>query len=200
MLVRASELAACLGVSAARISQYVAAGKLEGCFHGEGRARRFDLDACAQALGQRLDVGQMHGNGDRTRRILDRINRGPAKTAALSDAPSPDASRFELAKTEKMEQEARRLKRDNELAAGTLVLASEVEREVGRMMNNEIAKFELVLRDGARRVADQMGVDFKAVRAVLMTAWRDHRTERAKDLQAAAEIVTMSEIERRADI
>ena len=49
-----TELAARLAVSKARVSQYVSEGKLDGCYVGEGRARRFDLDKVATALGRRL--------------------------------------------------------------------------------------------------------------------------------------------------
>ena len=49
MQVNATTLAQRLGVSKARISQYVAQGTLAGCFTGEGRARRFDLDLVQKA-------------------------------------------------------------------------------------------------------------------------------------------------------
>jgi len=68
-----SELAATLKVSKARVSQYVSERKLEGCYSGEGRARRFDLAKVAVALGRTLDPGQMMGNGAATKSALRRI-------------------------------------------------------------------------------------------------------------------------------
>jgi hypothetical protein len=204
VLVKASELAACLGVSSARVSQYVSQGKLDGCFHGEGRDRRFDLDACVAALGKQLHPGQMMTNGAQTKRILDRLGwalAAPAGSGPAGGGPTgnPELGRFELARTEKMEQEARRLRRDNDLATGTLVKASEVERQVQRLMAQEIAEFEAVLRDGARRIADRLGVDFRAARQMLNEAWREHREGRVAETLGSAAHAVMTEIEQEAD-
>lgn len=111
-----------------------------------------------------------------------------------------DPSRYELARAEKVEQEARRLRRENLREEGTYVLASEVTRQIERQMTQEIAEFETVLRDGARRVADRLGVDFKETRALLVQVWRDHRAARADTLEAAAAEAEMTADETAADI
>jgi plasmid maintenance system antidote protein VapI len=210
--VNATELAATLNVTKARVSQYVSEGKLSGCFTGEGRARRFDLVACAKALGRHLDKGQMMGNGAETRKAIADLasdavsgNRPapvPSPPARRSDVEMPpnDPDRYELARTQKAEEEARRLRRQNAEAEGSYALVSEVNRQVAQQMAQEIGEFEAVLRDGARQVADVLGVDFKTVRQILTDRWRGHRATRAAQLSAQAETMALSLAERAEDI
>lgn len=200
-LLTSGDLAKALNVSKGRVSQYVSGGKLNGCFTGDGRSRRFDLDKVATALGRTLHPGQMLGNGAETRKAIATIQTAPIAVEDDEDAPQlltprapreggpldgRDPDRYELARTQKAEEEARRLRRMNAEAEGTYVLAAEVERQVARMLAQEIAEFEGVLRDGARRQADKLGVDFKAARQILMDQWRQHRATRTTALESQA--------------
>lgn len=208
-----AQLAEVLGVSRARVQQYVAQGKLDGCFTGEGRGRRFDLDQVAARLGRALHPGQMLGNGAGTKRALQALNDGsapqivPRAPARVPEGmpqrdgelPRNDPDRYELARTQKAEEEARRLRRENQLAEGSLVLASEVERQVARRMAQELAEVDNVLRDAARRLADTMGVEFRAARKVLVDTWRAHRAGRAEALDAEALAAKATDAELAAD-
>lgn len=202
--LNATELATKLDLSKARISQYVSSGKLDGCYTGDGRARRFDLDKVKTALGKNLDLGQMTGNGLTTRRALraltdDDAQPQPAAPRKTDGELAPrDPDRLELAKIQSAEEDARRKRRDNERDEGRWVLAEEVERHTARALAQEIGRFELVLRDGARLIADRMGVDYRSARAALMETWRDHRTARAPQLAADAEAAPMTDAERAA--
>lgn len=207
-MLSASQLADRLGVTRARVSQYVSEGKLDGCFQGAGRDRRFDLAKVQSALSQRLDPGQMLGNGRATRAALDRIldpadddlpprtTERPRHDGALHPR---DPDRYELARIQKVEEEARQLRRRNQEAEGTLVLAGEAARQSARLLAQEVAEFEAVLRDGARRVADELGVDFKRARALLTEAWRAHRQARADQLAQQAETARPTEAEKAED-
>lgn len=200
-----TELAARLSVSKARISQYVSEGKLNGCFSGDGRGRRFNVVKVAEALGKQLDLGQMTGNGLGTRRALRDIEDGAAPPAAVgprdgSELPQRDPDRLELATIQIKEEEARRRRRDNERDEGRWVLAEEVQRQSARAVSREIGQFETVIRDAARAVADQFGVDFREVRKVMMDQWRQHRGNRRDELRAEAEGVTTSDAEKAANI
>lgn len=214
-LLNTTELARELGVTKGRISQLVSAGKLEGCYHGDGRLRRFDLDAVARKLGKRLDKGQLMGNGAGTRRALERIRDGEAEASEPDSTPAPesrrrgagaealpdgDSDRYELARTQKAEEEARRLRRQNAEAEGRYVLASEVSAQVARVVGQEVAEFETVLRDAARALADELGIDFRTARQVMLRVWRTHRSGRAEALDAAAQDARMAEAEREQDI
>lgn len=206
-----TELAARLAVSKARVSQYVSEGKLDGCYVGEGRARRFDLDKVANALGRRLHPGQMLGNGSTTREALRQLGGeddaaparepgGNGRSKFDGELPTSDAARYELARTLKAEEEARRLRRQNMAEEGTWVLAEEVERRTARAMAQEIAQFETMLRDAARSVADTFGVDARAVRKVMMDQWRAYRSGRSDEISAAAGNAAMTVEEEGADV
>ncbi|QQA43946.1 hypothetical protein [Pelagovum pacificum] len=207
MNVSASALAAKLGVTRGRISQLVSEGKLDGCYQGEGRGRRFDLGKSAEALGKRLDPGQMMGNGADTRRALHDLASGadgedeaPRRQRPDGVLDGRDPDRYELARTQKAEEEARKLRRQNAEAEGTFVLASSVEREVAKQLGQEIAEFEMVLRDGARRIADELGVDFGRARQLLVQTWRAHRGARSEAAAETGEGVELSDAERAEDI
>ncbi|WP_375261843.1 hypothetical protein [Palleronia sp.] len=203
-----TDLAKALNLSKGRISQLVRDGRLDGCYHGDGRARRFDLSRAADALGQRLDPAQMLGNGAKTRRSLEDMEPpeqaepefGTSGGAGATLLPAKDPTRYEMARTQELEEKARRARRQNEAEEGNWVLASEVAAETARQMQMEIASIESsVLRAGARRLADDLGIDFKAARAILNEVWREYRSHRSEQKAAEAEAVHLSEAEDEAD-
>lgn len=205
-MLSASDLASTLGLSKVRISQLTSSGRLDGCWQGEGRARRYDLGKVAVQLGRTLDPGQMMGNGAATKgRIKDILADVPGEDVAPKPAApvqreggelSPmDGTRYDMARTLKAEEEARRLRRVNQEAEGHFVLASEVAHQTSRLIAQEIAEVEAVLRDGARAIADRLGVDFKTARKILVDTWRAHRSKRTDQLEAQAASASMSEVE-----
>ena len=215
MSMTAPEVAAALGVSRQRISELTRNGKLDGCWQGEGRARRYDLVKVAERLNKVLDRGQMMGNGaatkgaireilgqapDRSRPSEDRRQLAPATVGDSGPAVPSDSDRYDLARAQKVEEEARRLRRQNQEAEGTYVLASAVASSTARLVAQEVAEFESVLRNAARRVADQLGVDFKLARKILLEEWRSHRQLRSRDVGLHADAAEPTDEEREADI
>lgn len=206
-MLRASELADKLQVSRGRISQLVAGGKLDGCFEGEGAGRRFDLAKSAEALGKRLDPGQMLGNGAGTRRVLKDIASqatdqpaSPRKSSESAPLTPTDPDRYDLARTAKAEEDLRAMRLRNGREEGLYVLASEVERQVARLLGQEMRETESFLKEAARKLADTMQVDFKAAKKVLMDSWRAHRQGRATVLEESATVVSQSDAEKAAQI
>lgn len=211
-MINSTQLANQLGVSKARVSQYVSEGKLAGCFTGDGRSRRFDLAKCADALGKRLDPGQLMGNGAATKAALTKIQHDDTPAAkplteprreggnGAESLPGADPDRYELARIQKAEEEARKLRRQNAEAEGHYVLASEAAQITTRMIAQEIAEFETVLRDGARVIADKLGVDFKTARQHLVETWRTHRAGRAEALTVKADAAELTEAEAEENI
>lgn len=211
-MLRASELAKALDLSKGRISQLVGAGKLDGCFDGDGMQRRFDLAKCVEALGRRLDPGQMLGNGSQTRKVLNRLSAEddgegiteiatPVAPKRKSDIlPQGDSDRYELARAAKAEEDLRAMRLRNGREEGLYVLASEVERQVARVLGQELGEIDAFLKDAARTVADQLQVDFKVTKKVLMDAWRAHRQDRSDGLLGDAMQTSLSETEKAAQI
>lgn len=213
-LVNATGLAQALGVSKARVSQYVGGGKLEGCYRGDGRERRFDVALVRKALLGQLDPGQMMGNGAATRAMLQGGDAEPDEAdLSLRELPAPtrdpkkqdgalakaDPDRYTLARTQVAEEEARTKRRQNMQAEGQFVLASEVERVTAQMVAQEVAEFESVLRRIARRLADVHGLDFKVVRQMAIEEWRSHRGDRATALTEKAGSAGLDDAEKAAD-
>lgn len=202
----ATQLADELNLSKGRISQYVSEGKLDGCFEGTGRQRRFDLKKVAKALGKRLDPGQLMGNGAGTQEVLEKHEPGqeatprPRSGAGAQQLPEHDDDRYKMARTLKAEEEARRLRKQNAVEDGAYVLASEAALQSKRLIGQEIAEFESVMRDGARRIADELGVDFKEARTILVKTWRAHRARRAEKLQGEAAAARLTDDETASDI
>lgn len=201
-----TDLAKELGLSKGRISQYVSEGKLDGCFTGAGRARRFNVDKVRAVLEQRLDPGQMLGNGAETKRKLrdaapapDPVDDSGALPKRDGQLPRNDPDRYELARIQKVEEEARRLRRQNMLEEGSVVLADKAGREAARLLSKELAQIEDFLRRGARAIADELGVDHKHSRKILIDLWREHRGARAEAMAEEAEAATMDADEDEVD-
>ncbi|MBE9635768.1 helix-turn-helix domain-containing protein [Salipiger mangrovisoli] len=201
-----TELAKELGLSKGRISQYVSEGKLDGCFTGAGRARRFNVDKVRAVLEQRLDPGQMLGNGAETKRRLRDGEAAPEATEVTPAVPKRDGQlprndpdRYELARIQKVEEEARRLRRQNMLEEGSVVLADKAAREATRALSRELAQVEDFLRRAARAIADELGVDFKEARKLVIDLWREHRGARAEAMAEEAAVATMDAEEDEVD-
>ena len=205
MQLNTTELAKHLGVTKGRISQLVANGQLEGCYSGDGRQRRFNLKDCAVKLNRKLDPGQMLGNGASTRQRLKEISKQEpvanktSNAANDDDLPKADPDRYELARTQKAEEEARRLRRLNLEAEGTFVLAANVQHETMRILAQELAQIETMLREAARSIADKYNLDFLEVKKNLSDQWREYRSKRSNFLADQAEIATMTKEETAQD-
>jgi excisionase family DNA binding protein len=198
-MITASELATRLGVSRGRVSQMVAEGKLDGCFKGEGRARRFDPQLAAAALNQRLDIGQQVGNGAQARAARAALSR-PAGVATEGLLPPTDDDNYKLYRTEKAREEAIRLRRQNRLEEGTAVLAAEAARETARALQAELTAVDAWVSTLARTLADTAGIDYLEARATIRASWRDHREKRAAALRIQADTATPTDAEAEADL
>lgn len=200
-MVNAAAIAAQFDVSRARVTQWVQSGKLDGCYTGTGRARRFDVRKVAKALGRNLEPGQMlTRNGAGTLERIEKLRDRAEPDADAGDLlPATDADRYRMAQTLKAEEQARTLRRQNAEAEGMFVLAANVELEVRRQIGQEIAEFESVFRDAARAVADKFGIDVRECRQIMIESWRAHRRSRAAQAASAAEGATLTPDERDAD-
>lgn len=207
--VNGSDLAKILGVTKGRVSQLAAQGKLAGCYAGDGRERRYDPEKVAHALQLRLDPGQKLGNGAKTQRAIGDIlasDMAPVQPSQRPSAradgalPEGDEDSYELQRKAKLAEEVRRLRRQNALEEGTLILATEVERQVARVLRQELAEIEELLRTGARAIADRLGVDFRAARQILVETWRAQRRSRTEALDGQADAAELSEVEKEEDI
>lgn len=187
-----------LGVTPGRVSQMVASGQLDGCYSGEKRDRRFDLDKCAVRLNKVLHPGQMMGNGRRTKK---RLHQKIAPTASQGNILSLNSNTsYDAARTQKAIEEARTLKRKNEEQAGRYVLASEVELTISRLLIQEISEIEVFLKKVARKLSDKYNLNFRLIRKEIMDDFRMQRVARDKALKGKAKTKKLSTTEKKADI
>ena len=81
-----------------------------------------------------------------------------------------------------------------------MVLVSEVQHQIGRLMSQEIAEFEAVMREASIVLSDTYGIEARAIRQVLVDEWRKHRAARRDALQDVAQDGQLTDAERAADI
>lgn len=204
--VNGTELAKELGVTKGAVSQWVAAGRLDGCFTGDGRARRFNLEKVAAAIGKTGTSGQRLGNGSKTVKAARKIaTAAPENDREENAGMTPEGNstkepdRYEFARIVKAEEEARRIRRQNAEAEGLFVLASQVKTVVEARLGQEIAEFESVLRKAARKIADKMGIDYKEARLILVNEWRNHRARRTQEIIEDASNINFNDAETAMD-
>lgn len=197
-----TQLAKELNLSKGRISQLVGSGQLDGTYTGDGRSRRFDLAKVSTQLNLKLDKGQMLGNGAKTKRALRDLDPVPKERSDRKSTevlPTDDPGRYEMARTMLAEENARKARRQNAEAEGLFVLADDAARQAKRLLAQELAQIETMLRDAARHVADELGVDYLAARAIMIASWRDHRGQRSAALSEQAEHAVPTDGERNED-
>jgi excisionase family DNA binding protein len=196
-----TELAVRLGVSKGRVSQWVSEGKLRGCFTGDGRNRRFNLEAVGVALGKTIDIAQGLGNGRKTLQAIsaEEIAADELTGDELDGLTNAQKARYDAARTMLVEERARAARYDNSQREGTLLLAAEVERQVIAQIGQEMAAFESYIRAAAKVVADANNLSPRAVRQQLLQVWRQHRGERATGAEARAAKAKATTAEKAAD-
>ena len=175
------EFAAELGVSAARISQYIKEGKIDGdALVGDGRTARIKADVARAQLSSRLDVSQMTGNGLKTR-----IGHTPAPSPA---APLSTADPFEAQmRNEKLEQakiQTRKMRAEEMARAGRYVLASDAESAMAKLASRIMTVFDGGLQDIAAAIAERFEVP---VRDVTHELQKQVKEMRKRQSAAAAE-------------
>lgn len=205
MGITATQLADKMGLTKGRISQLVKSGVFDGCFQGDGRQRRYELDACIEAYRGGTDVRQSSGNSAKTHAKLDAISGDGAKQPQKVQQPEEGTSasankRLNEARAQRAEIIARREAREELEAEGLYVLASEVARVTEKLLSNELSQTESLLKDMARLVADKNGLPFKEVRRDMLDLWREHRNGRADDLGGQAEGAELTEREIEEDM
>lgn len=200
-----TELATEFNVTKGRVSQWVAEGKLNGCYEGDGRDRRFDVAKCAAALGMNRDLGQSIGNGmDVTRRIAainaagepGEIDLGELEENPPDDEPQAWVDLAAKARVITERERAREALRKSAAAAGRFVLKSEVAAAVSGQISRLIGEIERTFfREVAAALADELGIETAQAKAILQRTWREHRATAASNAMDEAEAAGPSEAE-----
>lgn len=188
MSVTATELARAIGVTPGRVSQLVKSGRLNGCFEGDGKRRRFDAARVAERLHAVLHAGQQTGEGmaaTSAREALLLAAR-PAPVQAEPPQIKSDAARLTRARADEAEYRASQARRQMQLDEGRYLLAAEVARATTAATRQLLDDIERWLLDQTRARARAAGADPSQAVAEVRAAWRDWRARRSGQCAAAA--------------
>ncbi len=187
-----SAFAAHVGVSAGRISQYIAERKIHGeALEGEGRNAKIRTSVAIEQLQRTLDPSQRFGaNGTATR-------AGPAAAAeGRADAPPRQSPRertlepfVDEVAAEKLKQQkitTARMEREEALELGRYMLTDDARREMVKAVAEAFKVMEQGIPEMAKALAAQFAVSTHDATHVLLKAFRDHRAKKAKDFVAAS--------------
>ena len=173
MKVSAAELARLLGVSAARVSQYVKEKKLDGCFTGDGRARRFDFEASVAALRARLDPDQVLANGRRTQARIDLLAVSSGFSVPHVDQGRDAFQHLEDLRQQKVIEDLRARQIQNQREEQRWVYAPAVEGAVQEILAAERQEMVAFLRGLPPIFAHEMGLQEQVCEEAFALAFAD---------------------------
>lgn len=192
-----SAFAAHVGVSAGRISQYIAERKIFGdALEGEGRNAKIRASVAVEQLRKTLDPSQRFGaNGAATRSapVASELSfDGPEKPKApLKPTVIVDPFIDEVA-AEKLKQQkitTARMEREEALELGRYMLTDDARREMVKAVAEAFKVMEQAIPEMAKAIAAQFSMSTHDATHVLLKAFRDHRAKKARDFaDAAAEL------------
>lgn len=192
-----SAFAAHVGVSAGRISQYIAERKIFGdALEGEGRNAKIRASVAVEQLRKTLDPSQRFGaNGAATRSapVASELSfdgpekpKAPLKPTAIVD-PFIDEVAAEKLKQQKIT--TARMEREEALELGRYMLTDDARREMVKAVAEAFKVMEQAIPEMAKAIAAQFSVSTHDATHVLLKAFRDHRAKKARDFaDAAAEL------------
>jgi hypothetical protein len=169
-------------VSAARVSQWIAQGKIHGpAIVGEGRRARIDERvACAQ-LDRALDTGQRLANGLHTNlKPAEGAAEGPRETASVAD-------QIQLLKLRQLERTEREAGLAAAIRASRLTDADAAQQAMGRKVAELLDRIESAMISAASAAAAQFRVPQRDMLHLLRAEVRKIRMIEAERSRAAAE-------------
>lgn len=189
-VVTKGEFARRCNVTPARVSQWLAAGKIDGdAIVGEGRGAQINVELAQAQLRQRLDVDQRHsGNGLGTRLAVDAPPGDVGQPSPPIGIPTNSLDQQLLEERVIAARRANREKATAEAAAnGRLVDADEARRATGKEIAQIIARVDGSLPELAAAIAAKFQLPARDVVHVLKGKWREIRVSAAIEARERAE-------------
>jgi hypothetical protein len=204
-----SQFAALVGVSASRVSQWIAARQIWGdALVGEGRHARIRVEVAREQLRRNLDLDKRLGaNGKARLGRWDAHATGPP--AGVVDAPragGPSECFSGAPVPDRIEEEIKRARRDqlvlaNDRArehaaarAGRYLLTDHSRQQLGRVAAAMLASFEGALPEFAMALAAKSNLSNRDALHVLRETWRAIRARVSEaDAKAAAALPALIE-------
>ncbi|GLK71701.1 hypothetical protein KHC23_13000 [Ancylobacter dichloromethanicus] len=155
-VVSKGQFAQLANVSAGRVSQWIAEGKLSGgALVGEGRAARIRVSVAQSQLRARIDVGQRFGNG-----INTKLTATAETSPAVPSAPAidPIEERIKQAKLREIEFKNRESAEKEFARKGLFILAKDASDQMAAIVGAMLNVFEGALPDLAAAIASQFHI------------------------------------------
>jgi hypothetical protein len=167
-IVTKGRFAAIAGVSAARITQYLADGQISGeAIVGSGHRARIRVAVAMEQLRANLDPSQHLGANGRAR-------------VGSGDDDDSVADAIKRARLEQLELANEHARAVREAEAGRYVLADGVTQEMGRIAGRMVGMFEGSLGEFATAIAGKFNVPARDVLHILRTTFRTIRERATK--------------------
>jgi len=199
------DFAAFIGITAGRVSQYIAQGKISAdALDGEGRKARIRTAVAIEQLKRNLDPSQRFGaNGFALRSATSAVEPPTVQIEELPlpisaetakprlPAPTLTPQMDELAEL-RIRQErvkAERAEREQMLDVGRYMLTDDVRREMAKAVASAYAVMEQGLQDMAAAMAEQFGIPQRDAQHALAKSFRTVRANAAVAFSAQADDV-----------
>jgi hypothetical protein len=178
------------GVSAARVSQWLSSGQINGAaLVGEGRHARIRTEVALNQLRLRLDADQRIANG------TARLGRPKGSNSVLDNTVAPSAENAESTLEERLKrQRLEQLELANEKAreeaaarAGTWTRTDDVRREMGRVVGRLVSVFDSALVEFSTAIAARSDLSSRDALHLLRSTWRTIRERAAEQESTLAE-------------
>lgn len=191
-IISKGEFARLIGVSPARVSQYIAAGTIDAAaLVGEGRSARVRVHLAAHQVASRLHVGQRLSNNG----LMNRASLVAAGDLLATDAPQAGQSVQSVADQIQIERLAleRRKNRTAEIEEaerlGRLVPLADFTREVSRAAQEAVNVFTGMVPDIANAFAAEHGVPQRDGMHLIRRVMNEKRAAAALMHRAQAEVL-----------
>ena len=167
-IVTKGRFAAIAGVSKARVTQYLAAGKIsDEAIVGSGHRARIRVAVALEQLRRNLDASQHLGANGRAR-------------VASGDDDGTVEDAIKRARLEQLSLANEHARAVREANAGRYVLADDVRQQMGAIAGKMLAVFEGSLGEMATAVAAKSNLPARDALHILRTAFRGIRERAAK--------------------
>lgn len=188
--------AAHIGVSAGRISQYIAEGKIYGdALEGDGRTAKIRPAIARQQLQKTLEPSQRFGANGAA--VLKSSPVQPNLQLAPSDGASAPPPRLtftddvadQLAAERLRQQQitTARLEREEALEVGRYMRTDDARRQTVRAVSEAFKVMEQGIPEMAKAIAAQFGVPMHDATHALLKVFRDVRAKKAASFRTSAD-------------
>ncbi len=175
-LVSKARFAELEGVGKSAVSNWIKAGHITGpALVGEGRGAMINVAVARQQLGRALDPSQR----------LAQVTVAGRRSADLAPAGDDESARYQRARADMAEIEARRARQRELAEAGTYMLTADARAMWARELAGLVQAIELWLPRLAEQLAGAISADQRRLTVEARRAWRAFRQERS-DLATSA--------------